>query len=71
MKIEEIMSALRDGSKATRQGWNGPNQYIAIQYPDENSANTLPYVYICPTQGGRVPWLASQTDLLTDDWEIV
>ncbi|MEY4036599.1 MAG: hypothetical protein RL715_818, partial [Chloroflexota bacterium] len=48
-----------------------------IQRPDENSKMTLPYLYLnypdsSPhTPGAKVPWLASQTDLLTDDWRII
>jgi hypothetical protein len=42
--------------------------------PDENSANTLPYIFMvvgvdtADMGGKRVPWVASQTDLLADDW---
>jgi hypothetical protein len=32
---------------------------------------TLPYIFITTVQGNRVPWLASQTDLLAKDWYIV
>jgi hypothetical protein len=31
---------------------------------------TLPYIYITTVKGERVPWLASQTDMLADDWRI-
>lgn len=71
MKIGDAIEAMRCGARLTRRGWNGPNQHIAIQMPDAYSANTLPYVYIVTAQGDRVPWLASQTDLLADDWEVV
>lgn len=67
----EALNRLKDTSRVcfmARRGWNGPNQRVGIQIPDENSANTMPYLYIIPTQGGRVPWLASQTDMLADDW---
>jgi hypothetical protein len=30
---------------------------------------TLPYIFIHTVQGDRVPWLASQTDILATDWE--
>lgn len=53
---------------ATRIGWNGKGQSIALQMPDENSMNTLPYIYIITVDGKRVPWLASQTDMLAEDW---
>lgn len=55
----------------TREGWNGKNQYIMIQNPTQLSKMTRPYIYIKTVQGDLVPWLASQTDILADDWEIV
>jgi len=62
---------MRNGSKVTRQGWNGKGQYLGLQVPDKDSMNTLPYVYIITVQGDRVPWLCSQTDLLAMDWMVV
>lgn len=29
---------------------------------------TLPYIYMYTAQGDNVPWLASQTDMLSEDW---
>jgi hypothetical protein len=55
----------------SRRGWNGPGQFIELQIPDEHSKMTLPYWFITTVQGDRVPWLASQTDLLAEDWYIV
>jgi hypothetical protein len=55
----------------SRRGWNGPNQFIALQVPDANSKMTLPYIYISTVQGNRVPWFPSQADLLSVDWYIV
>lgn len=60
---------LKAGRAVRRAGWNGPNQSIILQTPDENSKMTLPYIYIVTVQGDLVPWLASQTDLLAADWE--
>lgn len=62
---------LRGGNKVTREGWNGPGQYLELQVRDENSKMTLPYIYICNVQGDLVPWLASQTDMLATDWRLV
>jgi hypothetical protein len=67
--IGEALAALRDGKKATRAGWNGPGQWIALQVPDENSKMRKPYLYISPVDGELVPWLASQTDILATDWQ--
>ena len=53
--------------KFSRKGWNGKNMYIQLQVPDEHSKMSLPYIYMKTAQGDLVPWLASQTDILTDD----
>ena len=62
---------LKAGKKLTRRGWNGANQHLELQVPDEHSKMTLPYIFITTVQGDRVPWLASQTDLLAEDWDQV
>ena len=62
------LDSLRDGRKVARKGWNGKGQWIALQRPDENSKMSLPYLYIRTVGGDLVPWLASQTDLLAQDW---
>lgn len=67
----EALHALRAGHKVARVGWNGPDQWVALQTPDANSKMSLPYLYIRTVTGELVPWLASQTDLLTKDWRIV
>ncbi len=55
-----------------RMGWNGKNQWIKLQRPTEFSKMTKPYIYMeIEHEDGtfdRVPWLASQTDMLADDW---
>ena len=71
MNIGGAVSCLRDGAFMKRAGWNGKGQYIGLQEPDDLSQNTLPYIYIVTEQGDRVPWLASQTDLLAEDWQLV
>jgi hypothetical protein len=65
------LSELRAGNSVYRMGWNGPNQFLTLQVPDENSKMTLPYIYITTVQGNKVPWLGSQTDLLSNDWVVI
>lgn len=64
------LEQLRQGRKVCRAGWNGARQWIALQVPDENSKMRKPYLYIRPVDGEFVPWFASQTDLLAEDWEL-
>ena len=62
---------MENGQRVTRAGWNGPDQWLALQTPDENSKMRKPYIYISPVDGELVPWLASQTDIWATDWAIV
>lgn len=72
------LSMLRAGAGVRRRGWNGKGIFLCLQKPDRYSKMTQPYIYIDTTglltdnkeaPKGRVPWLASQTDLLSCDWE--
>ena len=68
MNFGQALEAAKRGSLISRLGWNGKGQYVAIQVPDEASKNTLPYLWIRNVASDRVPWVASQSDLLADDW---
>ena len=69
MSFGHALMVLKNGGNVCRAGWNGKGQYLGLQIPDSHSANTLPYVWIMTVDGKRVPWLASQTDMLANDWE--
>jgi hypothetical protein len=62
---------LHNGARVARSGWNGKGMWLALQVPDANSKMTLPYIYMKTAQGDLVPWLASQTDVLSADWDVV
>lgn len=59
---------LKDGKKIFRGGWNGKGMFLALQTPDAHSKMSLPYIYMRTADGKLVPWLASQTDMLSSDW---
>ena len=71
MEIGQAIEAMRNGRKVSRDGWNGPGQFLELQVPDEHSKMTRPYVFITTVTGDRVPWMASQTDLLASDWKVI
>jgi hypothetical protein len=83
LNFGQAIEALKEGKRVARQGWNGKGLAVKLQVPDENSKMTLPYIYMeypstpasesAPTNhiNARVPWLASQTDILTEDWVIL
>jgi hypothetical protein len=76
LTFSQALNNLKNGIKMQRTGWNGKGLWIELQTPDVNSKMTLPYLFISypadaqNTPGARVPWLASQTDLLAEDWQI-
>lgn len=79
MKFGQAIEHLESGKRLQRRGWNGRGIFIELQRPDENSKMTSLYIYI-DTSGlqtdnteapkSLVPWLASHTDMLADDWEL-
>lgn len=74
MDFGTALDQLKLGNKVARTGWNGKGLWLELQRPDAHSKMTLPYIYLnypkCDTypEGARVPWLASQTDMLCNDW---
>ncbi|MGH9345065.1 MAG: DUF2829 domain-containing protein [Terriglobia bacterium] len=71
LNFSQALEALKGGEKVQREGWNGKGMWLAMQRPDKHSKMTLPYIYMSTAQRDLVPWLASQTDILSDDWRIV
>ena len=80
MNFGQALEALKAGKRVARRGWNGKGIYLEMQRPDAHSKMTLPYIYIVTNDlvtdhpeapKGVVPWLASQTDMLREDWYIL
>ncbi len=71
MNFGEAIDAMKQGEKVRRAGWNGKGMFLALQVPDEHSKMSLPYIFMKTACDNNVPWLASQTDMLSDDWQII
>lgn len=83
MNFGLAIEAAKMGKKIARDGWNGKNQYVelasCISY--KNSAGEIVNVEhdaignkalaFVGTSGVQIGWLASQADMLADDWKIV
>lgn len=65
------LDVLKTGGRVQRAGWNGKGMWLALQVPDAHSKMSLPYIYMSTVTGDLVPWLASQTDVLAEDWVVV
>jgi hypothetical protein len=70
LSFSKALELLKLGEMVQRKGWNGKGMYIKAQFPDEYSKMTLPYIYMKTADDNFVPWLASQTDILAEDWRI-
>lgn len=70
MDFSTALQLLKADTVVNRLGWNGRGMFLALQKPDSHSKMSLPYIYMSTVQGDLVPWLASQTDLLAEDWVI-
>ena len=68
MDFSTALQNIKEGARAFRSGWNGKGMFVALAQVTEHSFVTKPYLYMFTADGERVPWLASQTDLLADDW---
>ncbi|WP_431819275.1 DUF2829 domain-containing protein (plasmid) [Bacillus thuringiensis] len=85
MKFGQAVEALKQGKRVARKGWNGKGMFLyyvpEASYPpltdiakDAFNGENVPYgAYIAmkTAQGNVVPWLASQTDVLAEDWEVI
>ena len=70
MNFSAALTQIKEGFQVKRAGWNGKGQYI---YLLRNIINTdlPPFIVIKTIDETLVPWVASQTDLLAEDWEVV
>ena len=78
------IEALKKGKRVARQGWNGKGMWLMLVGQDDYGVydsqdvspgnfegKLLAWVGMQTAQGDFVPWLASQSDMLADDWAIV
>ncbi len=71
LAFSRAIEILRSGGIVARSGWNGACMYLHLQIPDENSKMRKPYIYISCPDGDLIPWVASHTDLLANDWYLL
>jgi len=79
--FSDALGILMDGRKVARAGWNGKGMFL--YHVPANSYKTVTdvakaefgdtveygaYIAMKTDQGNVVPWLASQSDILADDW---
>lgn len=78
MDFGKAIQLVKEGKKVQREGWNGKNQYIelatSISYTNTEGKiinaehNAIAFV---GTSGVQLGWLASQADMLAEDWKVL
>ncbi len=68
MTFGQAIDCLKSGGRVARAGWNGKGMWLAIETPEDHRDMVRPYIYMSPVDGYLVPWVASQTDMLAEDW---
>ena len=83
MNFGKALEELKAGKKVARTGWNGKKQYIelatSISYVNadgevincNHEAIGNKAIAFVGTSGVQMGWLASQADMLAEDWHIV
>jgi len=81
MNFGQAIEELKAGNLVARAGWNGKDMFLwlAVVLATESTdgipqgiSNVRPCIIMKDAQGMCVPgWLASQTDMLAEDWVVV
>ena len=84
--FSEALVDLKQGLKVARCGWNGKGMFLFLVqgstfkvnrppllgiYPEGTEINYHAHIDMKTADNKIVPWLASQTDMLAEDWDIV
>lgn len=86
LSFSDALVYLKLGHKVARKGWNGKNMFVFLVqgsefkvnrppllgiYPEGTEITYQPHIDMKTVTGSIVPWLASQSDMLAEDWEIL
>jgi len=86
MNFGQALEALKNGKLCARSGWNGKKMFVFLVkgsqfqvnrapllgiFPEGTEIDYCPHIDMKTADGKIVPWLASQTDVLAEDWGIV
>lgn len=86
MNFGQAIEHLKSGRKVARSGWNGKDMFLFLVPGSTFKVNRPPllgiygegteieyhaHIDMKTAQGYVVPWLASQADMLSEDWVLV
>jgi hypothetical protein len=74
MKFGEALECLKDDFKVARHGWNGKNMWLTLVQGNGSTYmdyECISFIAMKTVDNKIVPWLASQTDILAEDWVLI
>lgn len=76
MNFGHAIEMMKLGKKVARSGWNGKGMWVRIPSPYivsgiEGIQTSNSFIEMKTADGFFTPWLASQTDMLAEDWLVV
>lgn len=82
MDFTGALTWLWAGARVARTGWNSKNMWLrhvpaedwsldGVKFVEELGFRRLPWIGMRTADGKFVPWLASQTDILAEDWWLI
>lgn len=69
MDFGTAFKQVKEGKAMRLPNWSS-DVLIKVQYPDEHSKMTAPYLFV-ESRFGRVPWRETNIELFLDDWEVI
>lgn len=86
MDFSDALDFVKDGHRIARRGWNGKGMFLFLVpgstfqvnrapllgiYPEGTTIDYRSHIDMKTADGSIVPWVASQTDILADDWVLL
>lgn len=79
LSFGHALAALKTGARVARAGWNGKGMWLRlvgaqnyeVDAVRSESHSVLPFIGMKTADNYFVPWLASQTDVIADDWQVL
>lgn len=86
MNFSQALTGIKRGLCAAREGWNGKGMFIYLVpgsrfavnrpplnelYEEGTEVSYVGHIDMRTADGSHVPWVASHTDLLYDDWVLI
>jgi hypothetical protein len=83
MTFGGAMQAVKKGARIQREGWNGKGQYVELAHhvsyvnargeivnAEHKHYGNAALAFV-GTSGVQLGWLASQADMLAEDWKVI